>query len=167
MAGMGALPKAGSTRTEQRKKTLGRVLNQRLETIPKLPVHPDGAWHKMTREWWKDVWASPMAPEFDNSDKHGLFLLALLVDNFWCAESAAARIALSSEIRLQSVRFGLSPIDRFRLQWQIEATGEAQDKGKRRRNATAATTGAAPVVAQESGASERRVDPRSGLYSVQ
>jgi len=38
---------------------------------------------------------------------------------------------IGAEIRLQGVRFGLSPIDRRRLQWEIEHTEEAQHRGQR------------------------------------
>lgn len=85
----------------------------------------------MTAEWWRDVWASPMAPEFDESDRHGLFLLAVLVDAFWVEPSKE----LAAEIRLQRQCFGLTPIDRRRLQWEIERTDEALDRGRKRRAA--------------------------------
>lgn len=74
-----------------------------------------------------------MAGEFDASDLHGLLMLAVLVDDFWSAEAASLRVSLAGELRLQSQRFGLSPIDRRRLQWEIERTEEAQAKGSKRR----------------------------------
>lgn len=98
------------------------------------PELPNGVWHRLTQEWWDDIWASPMAPEFDSSDRHGLFALAMLVNDFWLAESANDRAKLSAEIRLQRQCFGLTPIDRRRLQWEIERTSEAQDKGRKRRS---------------------------------
>jgi hypothetical protein len=116
------------------------------------PVLPEGEWHPQTLQWWSDVWASPMAPEYDDSDRHGLFALARLVDDFWTAETARERAALSAEIRLQRQCFGLTPIDRRRLQWEIERTEEAQDKGRKRR--TPAPKG------------EAKPDPRSVLRSV-
>lgn len=91
-------------------------------------------WHRQTLEWWEDIWSSPMAPEFDSSDRHGLFSLAMLVNDFWMADSASDRAKLSAEIRLQRQCFGLTPIDRRRLQWEIERTDEAQDKGRKRRS---------------------------------
>jgi hypothetical protein len=119
---------------------------------PELPVRE---WHPQTLEWWADVWASPMAPEYDESDRHGLFALALLVDDFWTAESARERAALSAEIRLQRQCFGLSPIDRRRLQWEIERTEEAQDKGRKRRTKPTGAKGEEP-----------KADPRAVLRSV-
>lgn len=99
---------------------------------PDLPDR-DSGWHHLTTEWWADIWASPMAPEFDSSDTHGLYVLADLVDAFWMEESPRQRASLAGEIRLQRQCFGLTPIDRRRLQWEIERTEDAQDKGKRRR----------------------------------
>jgi hypothetical protein len=107
------------------------------------PELPGGLWHKLTQEWWDDIWASPMAPEFDSSDRHGLFALAMLVNDFWMAESASDRAKLSAEIRLQRQCFGLTPIDRRRLQWEIERTDEAVDKGRKRRSTTQKTGEAA------------------------
>lgn len=94
---------------------------------PDLPA--DRVWHSQTLRWWADVWSSPMAPEYDESDIHGLILLAVLVDAFWTEPSQA----LAAEIRLQRQCFGLTPIDRRRLQWEIERTDEAQERGRKRR----------------------------------
>lgn len=118
---------------------------------PPLPERPEG-WQDMTRSWWADLWASPMAPEYDDSDKHGLFMLAVLVDAFWLTPSEK----LASEIRMQRQCFGLTPIDRRRLQWEIEKVDEAQDKGRKRRTATA-----------EAKPTRKRTDPRAALRAVQ
>lgn len=101
---------------------------------PALPERENG-WHHLTEEWWADIWASPMAPEYDSSDLHGLYVLADLIDAYWLEDSARARAALAAEIRLQRQCFGLTPIDRRRLQWEIERTDEAQDRGAKRRAA--------------------------------
>jgi hypothetical protein len=93
---------------------------------PSLPPSLDGGpWHSMTQQWWDDLWDSPMAPEYDDSDRHGLFLLAVLVDGFWRSPSKE----LAAEIRLQRQCFGLTPIDRRRLQWTIPPASD-DDKGK-------------------------------------
>src|SRR4051812_33293383 len=68
---------------------------------------------------WPD--STPMAAEYDATDVHGLLQLAVLVDDFWHAESPRDRQTASAEMRLQGVRFGLSPIDRRRLQWKSRA----------------------------------------------
>lgn len=83
--------------------------------VPPLPKRSE-PWHKLTRVWWRDVWNSPMATEFLRADIHGLYILAELVDRFWREPSKE----LAAEIRLQRQCFGLTPIDRRRLQWEVE-----------------------------------------------
>lgn len=126
--------------------------NAKLVADPKLkaPELPDRVWHPMTLAWWEDVWSSPMAPEYDDSDRHGLFLMAVLVDEFWLDPSRE----LASEIRLQRQAFGLSPIDRRRLQWEIERGDEANERTRKRR--------AKPAPAKGGDAT----DPRSILHVV-
>lgn len=115
--------------------------------VPTLPKRPDrveyddegnrhtisGDWNVATTEWWADLWASPMAAEYHSSDKHALFVLAVLVDDFWNEPSTK----LASEIRLQRVAFGLTPYDRRRLEWTIESTEDAKDRGQKRRGGQA------------------------------
>jgi hypothetical protein len=83
----------------------------------------------MTTKWWKDVWSSPMTEQFIRVDAHALFRLALLVNAFWVEPSTK----LAAEIRIQQQAFGLTPLDRSRLQWNIEQANEAHDKGEKRR----------------------------------
>lgn len=128
----GPAPKDPSTRQRRNKTSTASVLKaDPTAEIPDLPNRM--AWHDQTREWWRDVWSSPMAPEFDESDRHGLNMLAVLVDDYWMAGNSRERMPIAAEIRQQSQRFGLSPIDRRRLQWEIERTEEAQRRGERHR----------------------------------
>lgn len=144
MPATGNIPKRNPAR-RNRQSTKATLTAQVGEV--EAPDLPDvGDWHSQTRSWWADVWASPMAPEYDDSDRHGLYLLAVLVNSFWTSPSKE----MAAEIRLQRQCFGLTPIDRRRLQWEIERTDEAQAKGSRRR-----TPKADPAV-----------DPRSVLHAV-
>lgn len=99
---------------------------------PTLPNPDKRKWHRLTRAWWRRVWASPMAGEYLETDIDGLGRLALIVDDFNKAEDPKARIDLMREIRLQEARFGLTPQDRARLHWEIAKGEEAQDKRKPR-----------------------------------
>lgn len=114
---------------------------------PELPEGRD--WNRMTVEWWADLWASPMANEFHDSDRHGLFILAALVDAFWIMPTKE----LAGEIRLQRQAFGLTPYDRRRLEWTIESADEAKDRGRARRERQSV-----PKPAGD--------DPRSALRAV-
>lgn len=146
----GPAPKHPSVRSRTNKtSTAARLSAVHDVEMPDLPVPDAGDWHPMTIAWWRDIWASPMAPEFEKSDRHGLFILATLVNEFWLSPTKD----LAAEIRLQRQAFGLTPMDRRRLQWEIERVDEAQDRGDRRR----ATT---PKPAKPAE------DPRGGLYAV-
>jgi hypothetical protein len=57
-----------------------------------------------------------------------LFRLALLVDDYWQGAPSGRQRRLAAEIRLQGQLFGLSPIDRRRLQWQVEQVEERRAK---------------------------------------
>jgi hypothetical protein len=147
----GPAPKHPSVRARTNKTSTAATL--RTVHDVQAPTLPTRLWHEQTRAWWRDVWASPMAPEFDESDHHGLFALAVLVDDFWSTEDLKLRKDLAAEIRQQRQCFGLTPIDRRRLQWEIERVDEAQDRGQRRRQAAPK-----PVAAA--------ADPRGVLHAV-
>jgi hypothetical protein len=82
-----------------------------------------------TRAWWKTIWASPMAAAWLDSDVPGLARLARLLDLLNEGEPNALVLA---EIRHLEDRFGLSPLARRRLQWEVEqpTVGEQQMSGK-------------------------------------
>lgn len=149
----GPAPKHPSARQRRNRTSTAATL----VADPKLkaPDLPEREWHPQTLAWWGDVWSSPMAPEYDESDHHGLFALAMLVDDFWSTPDAKLRKDLAAEIRQQRQCFGLTPIDRRRLQWEIERTEDAQDRGRKRRAQPATPAKAAPAV-----------DPRSVLHAV-
>ena len=80
-------------------------------------------WHPETRDYWKLVWASPMATEYVPADVPGLVGVFKLIDRFNYGD-----LSLAAEIRLQRVCYGLTPIDRRRLQWEIEKVEQVQKR---------------------------------------
>ena len=86
------------------------------------PRLPDRDWHPLTRAWWSDVWGSPMTGQFLEVDRHALLRLAVLVDLFWRDPTKD----LAAEIRLEQQAFGLTPIDRRRLQWAVQEEAETR-----------------------------------------
>ena len=72
-----------------------------------------------------------MSEQFLEADIHALLRLAVLVDMFWLAPDKA----LAAEIRLEQQAFGLTPIDRRRLQWRVEEEAEEQQTRTRTRQA--------------------------------
>lgn len=147
----GPAPKHPSVRARTNKTSTRATLSTVHDV--KAPPLPERLWHEQTLLWWRDIWASPMAPEYDESDHHGLFALAVLVDDFWTTLDMKLRKDLAAEIRQQRQCFGLTPIDRRRLQWEIERVDEAQDRGERRR--AAAPRPSTPAA-----------DPRGVLHAV-
>lgn len=158
------LPKKGA------KATLVEMLVAANRQIPAMPAHPPKwsgddedayripvDWHPQTQAWWNDVWTSPMAAEWDDSDLHNLFVLALLYDDIWSADTPKARKEASIEYRLQRADLGLSPYSRRRLEWTIETADEAKSRGEKRRRGTS------PIPAPSRGAG--KPDPR--LHLVQ
>jgi hypothetical protein len=122
----GPPPKPRATRRRRNRASAARELFPAPgATAPDLPAERD--WHTLTARWWADVWASPMASEYLDADVHGLFRLAVLVDDYWRAESPTARRDLAGEIRLQGQAFGLTPLDRRRLEWTV---GQVEDRGR-------------------------------------
>ena len=108
-----------------------------LENFARAEVEPhdfapaEAAWHPMTLSWWETIWNSPMANEWVDADVPPLVALAALIEQFWIAPDA--RVA--AEIRMQQREFGLSPLSRRQLQWEIKrAEGElpAVPPGRRR-----------------------------------
>lgn len=88
----------------------------RLVGASKLPV--------AARDWWRDVWRSPMAAVFLEADVPALARAARLVARESVGEASAAELA---ELRQLEDRFGLSPLARRRLQWEIEQAGGAAE----------------------------------------
>lgn len=147
MAGRGPPPKPAHLR-QRKNKTPGEAQlssaeSSALNEVPELPGRSADStgktepWHPMVVEWWSSVWRSPMASEYLDADKKGgLYLLADLHQARWDARDDPKLLKdIASEIRLQEVRFGLSPIDRSRLRWTIEQGETAAERTQSRRQA--------------------------------
>jgi hypothetical protein len=154
MAGMGPPPKPSHLRQRRNKVAGARTLSLAPELEkrerPELPPKPKGAvpWHPQTLRFWREVWASPMADEYLDSDIPGLEILADLVDRYWYGDAG-----LAAEIRLQRQCFGLTSLDRRRLQWEIARGEEATRRSGR---------GNGPARPRRS-----KVDPRQLLRAVE
>lgn len=105
---------------------------------PQLPeLAGDREWHPLTIAWWEDLWVSPMSVEYMKMDLHGLVNLALLLDQFYNRPTAV----LHAEIRLAQQNYGLTPLDRRRLEWTVTKTEEAKDNYEHRRASRAQIIG--------------------------
>lgn len=114
------------------------------EIAPHAYEPAEEAWRDLTLVWWSTIWASPMADEWVDADVPGLVQLAVLVDDFW----RTGNRELAAEIRMQQREYGLSPLSRRSLQWEVIRVQRAE-RGQK-------TQSAVPV---------RRRDPRLRLVS--
>lgn len=69
-----------------------------------------------------------MASKWLPSEFDGVFRMAMLWDEFYVNGKAL----VLAEVRLQEQRFGLSPLDRSRLQWEVNRADEAEQQHKKR-----------------------------------
>jgi hypothetical protein len=67
-----------------------------------------------------------MASQYLPTDVDGLGRLAMMIDSYYLYPDSK----VLGEVRLQEARFGLSPLDRSRLQWEIAKGEEAERKRK-------------------------------------
>lgn len=129
MAGRGPAPKPANIRQRTNRKA-GSATIEALDgqEIPLIPNPDERKWHPLTVAAWQHAWQSPMASQWLETDADALGRLALVWDSFYKAPSADAL----KEIRLQSALFGLSPLDRSRLQWEVSRGDEAEQKQTKR-----------------------------------
>lgn len=131
---MPLLPKRQEVRASGRRYAGAARLPPESRPIRRRPPLPKSReWREETRQWWADVWSSPMAGEFLRSDLNGLYRLAILIDMFWSSPDKG----IAAEIRQLEQAYGLGPLARRRLEWQVAQTEEASDRRDRRRSAGA------------------------------
>ena len=129
----GPAPKPRKTRQRLNKASTRATLEQPVGdvTVLPLPERDSGDWHPRVSAWWDDVWRSPMAAEYLDVDRRGLEAIAELWQGFFRADSDAGRLAVHSEIRLAQRDYGLTPLDRRRLEWEIKRVEPKPAKAKK------------------------------------
>jgi len=106
--------------------------------VPAMP-NPDGrVWHPFTVAEWARWWQSPMASQWLESDFGGLGVLILLHDE---VAKQPTNLEFVKEIRLQRSCFGLTPLDRSRLGYEIARADAEVSKQDRRVETTRKRTG--------------------------
>ena len=118
--------KSPATRQRRNRTTTLATLEAAPATRVDLPEQPpEQPWHQMTLSWWETIWSSPMAGEWVDADVPGLVALAKMWDSFWTAEVGLAP-KIHAEIRMASREFGLTPLSRRGLQWEIKRVEAAE-----------------------------------------
>ena len=117
----GPKPKPAATRQRRNLRSTAALVDASVAVRP--PEQP--TWHENTKMFWRVIWASPIAAEWVDADVPDLVALAQLVDDFWTApiEERAKRHA---EVRMAQQQFGLTPMSRRQLQWEVRKVEGAQ-----------------------------------------
>lgn len=105
-------------------------------------------------ELWDLLWSTPQATMWDDSPAFARMLAQFVR---WNAKAESGDKDAAVEARLRGKEFGLTPLTLLGLKQEIEATDEAETKGKERREA------AKKPAAKKRG---KGTDPRSGLHSA-
>jgi hypothetical protein len=136
-------PKHPSTRARRNKDSTRAILIPVAgRAIPPMPNNR--SWRPESVSWWDAVWSSPMRQEFVDADLEVITRMLMLNEAIFEAFEAGdlrLMVNLQAEMRQQEMRFGLTPIDRRRLQWTIEQGEAAEEKTTQRRKARAAKSG--------------------------
>jgi hypothetical protein len=124
----GRHPKPAELRQNRTKKA-GKATLQAPDSpnVPEIPNPDARIWHPLTLTAWEHAWESPMSTQWLETDIDALGRLAVLWDTFYKEPDTKTM----AEIRLQESRFGLSPLDRSRLQWEVARGDEAEQKRQR------------------------------------
>lgn len=123
----GPPPKPSAVRQRRNKVSTAAVLPPAGTVVgritPELPARAKEAlpWHPRTIDYWRRIWSSEMAGEYLDADIPGLVVVMELQDVFNYGDRSVA-----AELRLQRTPFGLTPIDRRRLQWEVGKVAEAE-----------------------------------------
>ena len=138
MAPRGPAPKPAHLRQRANRKSGADVLEAPVDVeVPEIPNPDERKWHPLTLRSWDNAWKSAMACKWLDSDVDGLGRVAILWDEYYKEPKAA----MLGEIRLQEQRFGLSPLDRSRLQWEVNRGEEAEQELRRRQQPAVVVAG--------------------------
>lgn len=122
----GPPPKNPLTRQRTNKKPTAAVLGAAGQaSVRPLPDRDDGeSWHAQAVSLWNEAWSSPMAAEYLEADIPGLIVLADLTHQYWRKPG----VKIASELRQQRIAYGLDPMARRRLQWEVARVKEVERK---------------------------------------
>ena len=122
MAGMGPPQKPPGQR-RRRNKPEPKVTLPAPDAEREIPELPVTEAMEFTRRWWETVWRSPMAAMWDPSDELAIVRMAVLVDQVARGDIEGKALA---EIRQLEDRYGLSPLARRRIGWELPPEEEAE-----------------------------------------
>ncbi|WP_116267718.1 hypothetical protein [Mycobacterium marinum] len=126
-----------------------------------VPPLPDSIeWYPEVVEWWDDLWESEPRNEWIRVEIHLLYVAARLYQMMLDpATKATAAKALAGEYRQILVQFGLTPMARRSLQWELPKPPEDGDGKQPARRPAAKKTPAQKAAAA-------KADPRTRFKVV-
>lgn len=152
-------PTPSPTKARRNKSATRRTLSAEHDVkAPPLPKLEGVEWQPITRKWWRELWASGMAPEYLAVHRYGLFRVAMLFNQFFDPDTELKQ-QLEIQVRLEKAEadYGINPMAMRRLEWQIVETEDKQVASANRR--AAQTPPAAPTSAPAA-------DPRLKLVAT-
>lgn len=172
----GPLPKPSSSRQRRNKSASKATLTLAIKhDVPELPepqewigcpfssdsdFYYEPEWSEPVRQWWEDIWTSPMSNEFHESDVHGLYQAAMyLHESRNPMLKPAERLGFGRAYEAAVKNFGLTPMSRRTLQWEIARADEATDKNESRKEAKG-KIGGEPDLDEPKTEGGKRFDPR-------
>lgn len=96
--------------------------------VPKMPKRNGGGkWSVEVTEWWEAIWKSPMSSQWLDSDvKGGINLICQMHQYAHDAKNSGEFMRIMNMIKTQEIRYGLSPLDRLRQNWEITKDSEGK-----------------------------------------
>lgn len=122
----GPPPKNPATRQRRNRKPTAASIGEAPQAESRdLPARADGTeWHPRAVALWEEAWRSPMAAEYLEADIEGLLVVADLTHLYWNKPSSKT----AAELRQQRLSYGLDPMARRKLQWEVARAEQAQRK---------------------------------------
>jgi hypothetical protein len=106
--------------------------------LPRLGKRTDGvAWHPRVKDWWHEVWRSPVVAHFDATDYLTVWELADIKHRRHLATEPQDIVKLSTEERQLMKELGLSPRSRQAMKVEIDKGEQAERRIRKRRNQAA------------------------------
>lgn len=154
----GPSPKDPSLRGRRNKTATRATLSKPNGEDTEKPTLPSSIeWYPEVVAWWDDLWASEPRKEWIDVDTHLLSVAARLYQMMLDPDTKPlAAKALAGEYRQILVQFGLTPMARRTLQWEVLRVEGEKNAAARRASAGATSTTAAKATPRASA----RVDPR-------
>lgn len=120
-------PSVRARRNKTSTRTVLEKPDQSSVIVPPLPQSIE--WYPEVLEWWTGLWGSEPRKEWIDAEIHLLYVAARLYQMMLDPDTkATAAKALAGEFRQIQVQFGLTPMARRTLQWEVPPPDDQNQK---------------------------------------